>query len=58
MLDKILETVEVNLCDSYSRFLLTKEYEQYMAKNGVVQLLMEKGQESQIRIDWLCSENW
>jgi len=42
MFDKILETAEVNLCDSYSRFHLTKEYKQYIAEKGVEQSLKEK----------------
>jgi len=40
--DKILQAVKVNLSDSYSRIVLTREYKQYVAEKEVEQLLMEK----------------
>jgi len=50
MFDNILKTVEVNLCDSYSRFRLTKEYKQYIAEKGVEQLLMEKDRKVKLEL--------
>jgi len=40
--DQILQAVKVNLSDSYSRIVLTKEYKQYVAEKGVELALMEK----------------
>lgn len=42
LFDKILETIEVNLCDSYSRLISTTAYKEYRLNRGIQQALMDK----------------
>jgi len=44
LFDKLLETVSMNLCDSFSRFCLTSQYKKFLAEKVLVNVLMEKEQ--------------